>query len=175
MESRQQINEAIYLGLGSNIEDREQHLKEAIRLLQLHPEINICRCSSIYETDPVGYIEQAAFLNMVIQVKTKLTPTALFQIMLEVETKLGRVRDIRWGPRTIDLDMLLYGEERLDTPELLVPHPRMKERAFVLIPLLEIMEEQSIQAGASFQEELKLLIGKEGVKRWDTNSSLLEE
>jgi 2-amino-4-hydroxy-6-hydroxymethyldihydropteridine diphosphokinase len=174
MESRPQINEAVYIGLGSNIEDRELHLKEAIRLLQLHPDINICRCSSIYETDPVGFTEQAAFLNMVIQVYTKLNPTELFQYMLEVESKLGRVRDIRWGPRTIDLDMLLFGQQLIVTPKLLVPHPRMKERAFVLIPLLEIMDMQSIQAGASFQQDLKLLIGKEGVTKWGTNNSLHE-
>jgi 2-amino-4-hydroxy-6-hydroxymethyldihydropteridine diphosphokinase len=174
MESGQQINEAVYIGLGSNIEDRERHLKDAIHLLQLHPDINICRCSSIYETDPVGFTEQAAFLNMVIQVETKLTPTELFHHMLEVESKLGRVRDIRWGPRTIDLDMLLFGQQLLDTPELLVPHPRMKERAFVLIPLLEIMDKQSIQAGASFQQDLKLLTGKEGVTKWGINNSLHE-
>jgi 2-amino-4-hydroxy-6-hydroxymethyldihydropteridine diphosphokinase len=175
MESPQPINEPIYIGLGSNIEDRAFHLKEAIRLLQLHADINICRCSSIYETDPVGFTEQAKFLNMVIHVASKLSPFELFNHMLEVELQLGRVRDIRWGPRTIDLDLLLFGQVHSNAPELLLPHPRMSERAFVLIPLLEIMDEKSFQDMASFKQNLKLLDGKEGVRRWGTISSLPEE
>jgi 2-amino-4-hydroxy-6-hydroxymethyldihydropteridine diphosphokinase len=174
MESPEQINGPIYIGLGSNIEDRAFHLKEAIRLLQLHPDINICRCSSIYETDPMGFTEQAAFLNMVLHVTTKLNPSGLFNYMLEVELLLGRVRDIRWGPRTIDLDLLLFGQLRSDASELLLPHPRMSERAFVLIPLLEIMEEKTSQEMSALKQNLKLLDGKEGVRRWGTISSLEE-
>jgi 2-amino-4-hydroxy-6-hydroxymethyldihydropteridine diphosphokinase len=175
MESPEQINDPIYIGLGSNIEDRAFHLKEAIRLLQLHPEIKICRCSSIYESEPVGFTEQAKFLNMVIQVVTKLSPSELFNHMLEVESILGRVRDIRWGPRTIDLDLLLFGQLRSNASELLLPHPRMSERAFVLIPLLEIMDEKSLQEIASLKQKLNLLEGKEGVRRWGTMNSLPEE
>jgi 2-amino-4-hydroxy-6-hydroxymethyldihydropteridine diphosphokinase len=175
MESPARINEPIYIGLGSNIEDRSRHLKEAIRLLQLHPDIHVDRCSSIYETDPVGYTEQAAFLNMVIEISSKLGPLELFHYMLEVESQLGRVRDFRWGPRTIDLDLLLYGQLKSDDSELLLPHPRMSERAFVLTPLLEITEETYPQAWSAFKQNLKLLDGKEGVRRWGTINSLPEE
>jgi 2-amino-4-hydroxy-6-hydroxymethyldihydropteridine diphosphokinase len=166
MRSQQQSKSLAYIGLGSNIEDREFHLIEAIRQLNLHPDITVIRCSTIYETDPVGYTEQAAFLNMVICIETELTAVLLFDYMLEVELKLGRTRDIRWGPRTIDLDLLLFGDLLINTPELLVPHPRMKERAFVLIPLLEIVDQESIQGIASLTNDLMSLDEKEGVKRW---------
>jgi 2-amino-4-hydroxy-6-hydroxymethyldihydropteridine diphosphokinase len=169
MDSSQAVNELVYIGLGSNIEDREYHLTEAIRLLQEHPDIHIRRCSSIYETDPVGYIEQAAFLNMVIKVETGLAPAELFSYMLAVEQQLGRVRDIRFGPRTIDLDLLLFGQQQLTQPELLVPHPRMAERAFVLVPLLEIADEESIPDMLRHNEVL--LAGKEGVRPWNTKNN----
>jgi 2-amino-4-hydroxy-6-hydroxymethyldihydropteridine diphosphokinase len=170
MQSPQQLNSQVYIGLGSNIEDREFHLIEAIRLLNLHPDIRVSRCSSIYETDPVGYTEQPAFLNMVVCVETELTAPLLFDYMLKVELKLGRKRDIRWGPRTIDLDLLLFGDLLIDTPELLVPHPRIKERAFVLVPLLEIVDQESIQGIASLTLDLMSLKEKEGVKQWKTIS-----
>jgi 2-amino-4-hydroxy-6-hydroxymethyldihydropteridine diphosphokinase len=166
MHSQQQLKSLAYIGLGSNIEDREFHLIGAIRQLNAHPDITVKRCSTIYETDPVGYTEQAAFLNMVICIETELTPALLFDYMLEVEHKLGRTRDIRWGPRTIDLDLLLFGDLMIDTPELLVPHPRMKERAFVLIPLLEIAGQETIQGFASLTHDLMSRDEKEGVKRW---------
>jgi 2-amino-4-hydroxy-6-hydroxymethyldihydropteridine diphosphokinase len=171
MDSPQAVNELVYIGLGSNIEDREFYLTEAIRLLHKHPDIQIRRCSSIYETDPVGFTEQAAFLNMVIKVETGLEPAELFSYMLAVEQQLGRVRDIRFGPRTIDLDLLLYGQKELNQPELLVPHPRMAERAFVLIPLLEIADEESIPDGDILRQNVALLAGKEGVKPWNTKNN----
>ncbi|QGQ93715.1 2-amino-4-hydroxy-6-hydroxymethyldihydropteridine diphosphokinase [Paenibacillus psychroresistens] len=171
MDSTQVLKEFAYIGLGSNIEDREFYLAEAIRLLQENPDIQISRCSSIYETDPVGYTDQAAFLNRVIKVETNLKPSELFKHMLSVEQLLGRVRDIRFGPRTIDLDLLLYGHHQLDQPELLVPHPRMAERAFVLIPLLEIADENSIPAMDILKHNVTELAGKEGVKLWITNNN----
>jgi 2-amino-4-hydroxy-6-hydroxymethyldihydropteridine diphosphokinase len=171
MDSSQAVKELAYIGLGSNIEDREFYLAEAIRLLQEIPDIQIKRCSSIYETDPVGYTEQAAFLNMVIKVETGLKPSELFSHMLSVEQQLGRVRDIRFGPRTIDLDLLLFGQHQLDQPELLVPHPRMAERAFVLIPLLEIADEDSIPDMDILRHNVTVLAGKEGVKQWNTKNN----
>jgi 2-amino-4-hydroxy-6-hydroxymethyldihydropteridine diphosphokinase len=175
MDSPQSMNEIAYIGLGSNIEDRELHLTEAIRLVQQHPDIHIRRCSSIYETDPVGFTEQPAFLNMVIQVETVLEPAELFTHMLAVEQQLGRIRDIRWGPRTIDLDLLLYGQRQLTKPELLIPHPRMTERAFVLIPLLEVADEGSILDVDTLRHHATLLAGKEVVKPWNTKNSLRGE
>src|SRR5699024_4353246 len=94
--------------------------------------------SSIYETEPVGYVDQANFLNIVIKISTLYTPYKLLGIAQEIELKLGRTRDIRWGPRTIDIDILLYNNDRIDTETLTIPHQRMYERAFVLIPLQEL-------------------------------------
>lgn len=127
-----------YISLGSNIGDREGSLKAAIDYLNAHSNIRVVNTSSIYETDPVGYEEQDQFLNMVIEVKTSLSPVELLEVCLNTEKVLGRKRDIRWGPRTIDLDILLFNQENIKLEQLTVPHPRMHERAFVIIPLLEI-------------------------------------
>jgi 2-amino-4-hydroxy-6-hydroxymethyldihydropteridine diphosphokinase len=156
------------IGLGSNIGDREQYLLQAIQMLHEDPSINVIRCSSIYETEPVGYVDQASFLNMAVTVTTELSPQSLLHRMHEIEQSLGRTRDIHWGPRTIDLDLLLYGQLSMATPELTLPHPRMLERPFVLIPLIEMRGELSIPGCVSGFSELEKLDGKEGVKRWKT-------
>ncbi|UXS67674.1 2-amino-4-hydroxy-6-hydroxymethyldihydropteridine diphosphokinase [Staphylococcus chromogenes] len=127
-----------YLGLGSNIGDREQQLKEAIERLQLEAHIEVKRVSSMYETKPVGYVEQPDFLNLCVQVQTTLEPEELLDRCLSIEQALHRVRKERWGPRTMDIDVLLYGDSIIETKRLTVPHPRMTERAFVIIPLNEI-------------------------------------
>ncbi|MBA8762953.1 2-amino-4-hydroxy-6-hydroxymethyldihydropteridine diphosphokinase [Staphylococcus coagulans] len=127
-----------YLGLGSNIGDRENQLKEAIRLLRENEAIEIISISPIYETKPVGYTEQPDFLNLCLHIKTELSAQALLKVALNTEAELHRVRKIRWGPRTIDIDILLYGDEVIDKTDLIVPHPRMTERAFVMIPLNDI-------------------------------------
>lgn len=128
----------VYLALGTNIEPRDVHLSEALNLLEADEAIVIEKRSSIYETVPVGYLDQADFLNMVIEIQTLLEPFALLELCQEIELKLGRERDIRFGPRTIDLDILLYSQENIKEDRLMVPHPRMHERAFVLVPLAEI-------------------------------------
>ena len=127
-----------YLSIGSNIGDRLHHLTEAVRALHLHEGLMVSSVSSIYETAPVGFTDQADFLNMVVCVETGLAAQELLEICQNIEQELGRVRDIRWGPRTVDLDILLYNNDNIETENLIVPHPRMHERAFVLIPLLEI-------------------------------------
>ena len=127
-----------YIGLGTNIGDREANLKDALNELKALPEIQIVSISSIYETDPVGYLDQGKFLNMVICINTTLSAQSLLTACMEIEQKLGRKREIRWGPRTIDLDILLYNQENIVTKNLIVPHPRMLERAFVVIPHVEI-------------------------------------
>ena len=127
-----------YLGLGSNIGDREQQLQEAIRLIDSTEGIDVVQTSPIYETAPVGYTDQPNFLNLCIEINTELSPQALLQHCLETEQHLHRVRDIRWGPRTLDVDILLYGNEVVEEEDLSIPHPRMNERAFVLIPLNDI-------------------------------------
>ncbi|MBN6205805.1 2-amino-4-hydroxy-6-hydroxymethyldihydropteridine diphosphokinase [Ralstonia pickettii] len=128
----------VYLALGTNIEPRDVHLSEALNLLEADEAIVIKKRSSIYETAPAGYLDQADFLNMVIEIQTLLDPFALLDLCQAIEHKLGREREIRFGPRTIDLDILLYNQENIKEDRLMVPHPRMHERAFVLVPLAEI-------------------------------------
>ncbi len=127
-----------YLSLGSNIEPRKAYIDEAQKQLLAHREIVIQHRSSIYETAPVGYVDQNNFLNMVLSIKTSLSPIDLLDVCQQIEANLGRQRTIRFGPRTIDLDILLYHDEFIQTDRLTIPHPRMHERAFVLIPLQEI-------------------------------------
>jgi 2-amino-4-hydroxy-6-hydroxymethyldihydropteridine diphosphokinase len=127
-----------FIGLGSNLGDRYQYLIQAVDLIADAPSLVLVSTSSVYETDPVGYEDQDLFLNMVIEVKTDLSAEQLLANCMRIEQKLGRKREIRWGPRTIDLDILLYNQENIETEELTVPHPRMLERAFVMVPLLEI-------------------------------------
>lgn len=127
-----------FLSLGSNMGNRLDMLKGAVQLLMDHPSIRVVAISSLYETDPVGFTDQDPFLNMVVRLRTELSALALLDACQEIEQKLNRERLIRWGPRTIDLDILLYNQENIKTERLIVPHPRMHERAFVLIPLLEV-------------------------------------
>ncbi len=131
------VEERVFLSLGSNLGDRRANLEEALRLLTSEA-VRVVRRSSWYETDPVGYADQPAFLNLVVEVRTTLDPRALLARAQAVEAALGRVRTVRWGPRTVDVDLLLYGGRVVVEPDLVVPHPRMRERAFVLLPLYEV-------------------------------------
>lgn len=126
-----------YLSLGSNLGDRLALLAEAVRRLRT-PAVRVTKVSSVYETAPWGKTDQPAFLNCAVEVETELAPHALLGHILSVEQSLGRVRIERWGPRTVDIDILLYGQERVATADLEIPHPRMAGRAFVLVPLLEM-------------------------------------
>ena len=145
----------IYLGLGSNLGDREDLLSKAVKLLDEHQAIIVKRVSSIYETAPVGITDQPAFLNAVVAVETSLSVYELLTECLWIEAVLGRVRTVRWGPRTIDIDLLLYNELKLDSEALIIPHPRMHVRPFVLIPLSELIGEQKIINGMTANELLE--------------------
>lgn len=128
-----------YVGLGANLGDREQNLSSALRALGSLPGVQVVAVSSFRETEPVGYADQPRFLNAAAALETSLTPRELLDSLLAVERSLGRTRTgPRYGPRTIDLDLLLYGDETVDEPGLSVPHPRLAERAFVLEPLAEL-------------------------------------
>ena len=129
----------VYLGLGSNLGDRRRNLEAALDALRAHPQIAVSAVSAFLETDPVGGPPgQGKFLNAAAEIETDLAPEALLEELKRVERALGRTPGPRWGPREVDLDILLYGEEILETEALVIPHPRMRERRFVLAPLAEI-------------------------------------
>jgi len=127
-----------FVGIGSNLGDRETNIRRAIELLSAEDGVEVVAVSEIRETDPVGTVEQGPFLNGAVKVESSLGPRELLDRLLSVENRLGRVRSERWGPRTIDLDLLLYGRERLDEAGLTVPHPRLHERRFALEPLADL-------------------------------------
>ncbi|AQY49843.1 2-amino-4-hydroxy-6-hydroxymethyldihydropteridine pyrophosphokinase [Listeria weihenstephanensis FSL R9-0317] len=127
-----------YLSIGTNIGNRQENLENALKALNAKSTITIDKVSSVYETDPVGFEDQEAFLNIAVAIQTTLDQETLLQKGLAIESELGRVRLIRWGPRLIDIDLLLYDDIIQQTETLELPHPRMTERAFVMIPLQEI-------------------------------------
>jgi 2-amino-4-hydroxy-6-hydroxymethyldihydropteridine diphosphokinase len=128
-----------YVGLGANLGEREETLRAAVAGLEATGGVEVVAVSAFRETDPVGYVDQPRFLNGAVALETTLAPRELLEALLAVERSLGRTRDgPRFGPRTIDLDLLLYGDESLDEPGLTVPHPRLHERAFALEPLAEL-------------------------------------
>jgi len=144
-----------WLSLGSNQGDRLQHLREAVRRLHT-PQVQVVRCASVYETEPVGYdTPQPLYLNTAVQVCTDLEPLALLEHVMAVERAGGRVRTHYGNPRTIDIDIVLYEGVQMHTEQLTLPHPRMHERAFVLIPLLEIAPQLTLPDGTPVRDLLK--------------------
>jgi len=133
-----------YIALGSNLGERTKNLKTALQRLAQTDRVKIGAVSAIFETAPVGGPEQGPYLNACATIVTELSPTQLLLVMLDIEEKMGRVRDVHWGPRLIDLDLLLYEEIVMNTPLLELPHPRMSERDFVLVPLANIAPDQII-------------------------------
>jgi 2-amino-4-hydroxy-6-hydroxymethyldihydropteridine diphosphokinase len=129
---------SVYIGLGSNLGDRRRAIEDALRLLDAHQGIDVVAVSRIRETDPVGVVDQPRFLNAAARLETDLPPRILLDRLLGVERELGRVRVERYGPRIIDLDLLLYGDGVVDEPGLRVPHPHLHERRFVLEPLNDL-------------------------------------
>jgi len=132
----------VYLGLGSNIGDREEYIEQAIFLLEKYASLQVLRHSSNYETEPEGGASQPPFINAVVAIKTKLDPYKLLDVCHEIEAALGRERELEKGPRTIDIDILFYGDEVISDDKLQIPHPLMHERLFVLRPLNEIAPKQ---------------------------------
>lgn len=128
----------VFLSIGSNLGKKEVNLTSAVKNLDHLPETRITAKSSLYRTDPVGYREQDCFLNAVLRLETNLTARELLKQIHDIENHLGRKRVIRWGPRTIDIDILLFNQEIIREPDLIVPHPEMHKRRFVLVPLTEI-------------------------------------
>lgn len=170
MTAEAQLDEStlktIYLGLGSNIEPRRAHLAAAVDRLRI--AFSGLRASAVYETEPWGYTDQAAFLNMAVQIQSDLAPVALLRVVKNIEVEIGRTPTFRWGPRVIDIDILIYGQEQVALSDLQIPHPRMMERAFVLAPLSDLAPELVVPGtGLSVREAAARCPGMEGVHRKD--------
>ena len=127
-----------YVGLGANLGSREETIRRAVELLGEAEGVDVLAVSQLRETEPVGVVDQPPFLNGAVAIETMLRPRGLLDLLLDIERRLGRVRDERWGPRTVDLDLLVYGDEVVDEPGLSVPHPHLHERRFALEPLAEL-------------------------------------
>jgi 2-amino-4-hydroxy-6-hydroxymethyldihydropteridine diphosphokinase len=145
-----------YVGLGSNLGDREDTIRRALELLAAEEGIDVVAVSTLRETEPVGYADQPDFVNGAAALETELTPRALLERLLAVELALGRVRGVgpRFGPRVVDLDLLLYGDAAVDEPGLTVPHPRLAERRFALEPLQELDPELRLPDGRAVRDLL---------------------
>ena len=155
----------VYLCLGSNLGQREENLIQALTLLS--QKVNLEKVSSIYETEPVGYKEQPLFLNTVCQIITNLNPEELLHLAKDIETKMGRKPSFPNAPRPIDIDILFYDDQIIQTQNLTIPHPRLAERAFVLIPLVEIAPELTHSGlDKSVAELASSVKGRNGVRKW---------
>ncbi len=154
-----------FLGLGSNIGDRKVYLDQALERLAKLPQTSLLAVSSTYQTPAWGLTDQADFLNLVCHIETELPPLDLLRACQTIEDDLGRVRKEHWGPRTLDIDLLLYGQELVEEPDLMLPHPYIKERAFVLVPLLELDEKLlDPKTGQPYSQAL-VSLSQEGIEK----------
>ena len=157
-----------YLALGGNMGDRSANLSRALALLPQHG-VHVLEVSPVYETDPVGYADQPPFLNAACRVKTALSPRELLEAVKAVEAEVGRTPTFLNGPREIDVDIILFGDEIVEEDDLVIPHPRMTGRAFVLVPLVDVAADAVHPAlGVTVTELLTEVDGRDGVRRWGT-------
>ncbi len=151
-----------YIGLGSNQDNPKQQIYAALDNLQQLPQSRLSQCSSLYKSSPMGPQDQADFINMVVAVETQLTPNELLTQLQGIEAKQGRIRQQHWGPRSIDLDILLYGELSAQTETLTIPHAGLTERDFVVVPLAEITPHLILPDGTAIQELVEQLVDASG-------------
>lgn len=157
------MKKPVFIGLGSNMGHKRDNMEQAAAAISNIPEVDLIRCSSLYQTEPWGKTDQDIFLNQVIEVETDLSAQELLRALQDIEIKMGRQRKEKWGPRIIDLDILLYGNEVMDDLDLQIPHPHMRERLFVLVPLYEIGPDLRFpDDGATIEEVLSSVIVREG-------------
>ena len=156
------MTHTVYIALGTNLGERLANLRAALE--SMPPEIKVVIESHIYETPPWGYEDQPAFLNMVVKAETGLEPESLLKYLKQIEVELGREHNFRWGPRLIDLDILFYDELVLDSPPLVIPHPRLHERGFVLVPLTDVAADYVHPVLGEFVWELLLKVDVSGIE-----------
>lgn len=150
-----------YIGIGSNVGERSSFCRSAVGALDDTPEMRVTATSGLYETEPVGGPPQRSFINLVARIETSLGPRTLLGVCKEIERMLGREpSDIRWGPRVVDLDVLTFGDQKINDEDLEVPHPRMLQRKFVLVPLLEIDPEAADPWGVRYSDWIEEAEGK---------------
>jgi 2-amino-4-hydroxy-6-hydroxymethyldihydropteridine diphosphokinase len=160
----------VYLGLGANLGDRQGNLLRAVELLSQWGQIE--ELSSLYESEPVGYLEQPPFLNAVCELTTTLTAEELLAVVKNIESALGRTPSFRNAPRPIDIDILFYGEQVMNSPHLTIPHPGLEERAFVLVPLAEIAPDLVHPvSGITVREMMERLGSLKGVTKWNQEAN----
>ena len=157
-----------YLGIGSNLGDRKLNLKKAIDIIELHEGVKVEAVSKVYETEPWGPVEQDKFLNCVVKILTSLSPRELLSMAKQTEAHLKRVPTVRWGPRTLDVDVLIVDGLEVDDETLTVPHPRMWERAFVLVPLSDVEPEMLAPDGSALREYVERLPDLDEVNLFNT-------
>ena len=157
------MNHTVFIALGTNLGKRKANLRAAIKALP--PDVTVLAESHVYETPPWGYEDQPAFLNMAVKAETEMEPEPLLKYLKQLEVELGREQNFRWGPRLIDLDILFYDDLVIDTPPLVIPHPRLHERAFVLVPLEDVAPEVVHPVLQRTVSELLTRIDRQGINR----------
>ena len=158
------MTHTVYIALGTNLGERLDNLRAALDTMA--PDVTVLAESHVYETAPWGFEDQPAFLNMAVKAETDLEPEALLKYLKQIEAELGREKSVRWGPRLIDLDILFYDDLIIDTPPLVIPHPRLHERGFVLVPLSDIASKFIHPVFGSHVKELLAEIDTEGIIRF---------
>lgn len=162
----------VYLSLGSNIGKRKEYIQKAIEAIEKTEGIRVLKKSGLYETTPVGYLEQDLFLNAVIKIETDFSAREILKIINKIEAELDRKREIRWGPRTIDIDILIFSDKKINEPNLIVPHKEMLNRLFVLVPLSVIYDGEYFKKEEIVQKINELVkVGDQKIEKiWKTNN-----